>query len=133
MRQHERHAAGSELQQCIEACLACYQSCRQTSMNHCLETGGRHVEPDHFRLMSACAEICRTSADFMLIGTSLHKVVCGACADVCEACATSCADIGDMAACVDACRRCAESCRAMVASGPPRASQGSSHPGATRN
>jgi hypothetical protein len=27
------------------------------------------VEPKHFRLMMACAEICRTSAHFMLLNT----------------------------------------------------------------
>ena len=26
-------------------------------MNHCLKTGGKHVEPDHFRLMLNCAEM----------------------------------------------------------------------------
>jgi len=40
-----------------------------TAMNYCLEMGGKHTEPAHFRLMMACAEMCRTSAHFMLIGT----------------------------------------------------------------
>ena len=44
-------------------------------------SGGEHVAPPHFRLMMACAEICRTSAHFMLIGTPHHKHTCGECAE----------------------------------------------------
>jgi hypothetical protein len=50
-----------EMSRCIEICLSSYKTCLSTAMNHCLETGGKHVEPAHFRLMMACAEICRTS------------------------------------------------------------------------
>src|SRR5206468_10759424 len=49
-----------EMNRCIETCLSCYRTCLGTAMNLCLETGGKHVEPAHFRLMMACAEICRT-------------------------------------------------------------------------
>ena len=83
--------------------------------NHCLPAGGRHVEPEHFRLMLACAEICRTSAHVMLIGTEHHKHMCRECADVCEDCARSCEAVGDMQHCVEQCRACAESCRKMAA------------------
>ena len=51
---------------CIDECISCHQTCLQTAMGHCLETGGKHVEPVHFRLMMSCAEICQTSANFML-------------------------------------------------------------------
>ena len=84
-------------------------------MNHRLEAGDRHIEPKHFRLMMACAEICQTSANVMLMGSDLHKHTCAGCAEVCEECARSCEQVGDMQECVDACRRCAESCRKMAA------------------
>ena len=58
-----------KMQACIDECLRCYQTCLGMASNHCLEVGGRHVEPAHFRLMLACAETCRTSAHLMLIGT----------------------------------------------------------------
>jgi hypothetical protein len=83
-------------------------------MNHCLEAGGKHVEPTHFRLMINCAEICRTAADFMLSNSPLHARICAACAEVCDACAQSCEQVGDMDECVQVCRRCAESCRKMA-------------------
>jgi hypothetical protein len=108
------HWMNAQMQQCIDHCLACHSVCLREAMNHCLETGGRHSEPAHFRLMINCAEICQTSANFMLSHSALHARVCGVCAEVCEACARSCEQVSDMDECVQACRRCAESCRQMA-------------------
>lgn len=102
-----------DMQHCIDDCLHCYRSCMQESMNHCLETGGRHTEPAHFRLMINCAELCRTAASFMLSNSTMHGAVCAACAQVCEACADSCEQVGGMDDCVRACRACMESCARM--------------------
>ena len=103
-----------EMQQCIENCQECHAVCLSHAANHCLEAGGAHVEPSHFRLMMDCAQICQTSADFMLRGSAHHAHVCAECADVCEDCAKSCEAVGEMDDCVAACRKCAESCRAMA-------------------
>jgi hypothetical protein len=106
-----------ELQRCISECLNCYAICTE-SKSYWLEQGGQHAEPTHIALLDACAEICRTSAHFMLIGSDLHSRTCGVCAEVCDRCAESCEQLGDdeqMRACADACRRCAESCRRMAA------------------
>jgi hypothetical protein len=81
---------------------------------HCLETGEKHVEPVHFRTMLDCAEICQTSANFMLRNSALHAHTCRACAEICTACADSCEAVGEMDECVETCRRCAESCRKMA-------------------
>jgi hypothetical protein len=104
-----------DMQRCIDNCLSCYATCLGMAANHCLELGGKHVEKPHFTLMLACAEICRTSAHFMLLGTPLHKKTCADCADICTQCADDCERVGDMDDCVAACRRCAESCREMAA------------------
>ena len=104
-----------DMQQCIDECLNCHRVCLQMAMNHCLEQGGKHVEPRHFRTMLACAEICQTSANFMLMGSELHKITCGACAQVCNECAVNSEGLDGMEECVQACRRCAESCRRMAA------------------
>lgn len=109
------HLLGEEMQNCIEECLDCHRICLQEAMNHCLEKGGKHLEPTHFRLMMNCAEICQTSANFMLSGSQHHKLTCGVCAQICEACAQSCEQVGEMEECVRACRRCAESCQKMAA------------------
>jgi hypothetical protein len=100
--------------ECVDACLHCYRTCLQTAMNHCLESGGHHVEPAHFRLMTNCAELCRTTADFLLSSSHMHDRVCAVCAEVCSACADSCEQVGEMDACVQACRHCEQSCREMA-------------------
>lgn len=109
------HKMDPAMQACIDECLRCYSVCLSTAMGHCLEMGGQHTEKRHFTLMMACAEICRTAAHFMLIGSRHHKHTCGECAEICAECADDCERIGDMQECVEACRRCAESCRRMAA------------------
>ena len=112
----EQTAMKQDMQRCIEACELCHRTCLQLAMNHCLETGGRHIEPELFRLMTNCAELCQTAANFMLSSSSMHTRVCAACAYVCEACATNCEKVGDMDESVRVCRRGAESCRQMAES-----------------
>lgn len=99
----------------IHASLGCYQTCLGTAMTHCLEQGGEHTKPPHFRLMMACAEVCRTTAHLMLVGSPHHKQFCAKCAEICEECAKDCERLDGMEACVEACRHCAESCRKMAA------------------
>lgn len=85
------------------------------AMTHCLVVGGKHVEPHHFRLMMDCADVCRSTADFMLRESPFHPRTCAVCAEICAACAESCRNLDGMEDCVKDCRRCAESCRAMAA------------------
>mgnify|MGYP003578519435 CR=1 FL=1 len=105
----------ANIEQCIEHCVDCHHICLETAMNHCLKMGGKHTEPAHFRLMINCAEICQTSANFMLSGSDLHKLTCGVCAEVCRRCADDCERVGDMESCVKSCRNCADSCASMAA------------------
>lgn len=109
-----------QMRQCIDHCLHCYRVCRETALNHCLETGDRHIETRHVRLMLDCAQICDTAASFMMGNSELHAKVCAVCADVCEACAQSCQEIGGMDACVQACQQCAEVCEQMAGARPGR-------------
>ena len=108
------------MRSCVDECLRFYQTCLGTAMTHCLEIGGKHVEPafqafdGHFRLIMACAEICRTSAHFMLLHSPHHMHTCAECADICEECAKDYERVSDMDDCVKACRDCAESCRRMA-------------------
>ena len=107
----------ARMEECINQCLACQRICLET-VQHCLTRGGKHADAEHIRLLLDCADICRTSADFMLRGSPLHVRTCAVCAEVCESCAESCESIGDddtMRRCAEACRACAESCRTMAA------------------
>ena len=107
--------AGAEMQACIDACLSSYQTCLSTAMTHGLDVGGEHGEREHFTLMMACAEICRVTAHFLLIGSAHHRHLCAECAEICAQCAADCERLGDMEACVAACRRCADHCTRMAA------------------
>ena len=103
-----------DLQRCIEACQACHEICLEM-ITHCLSQGGKHASPDHIRTLIDCAQICETSADFMIRDSALHPHICRACAEVCERCAVSCEQLGgaEMKRCAEECRRCADECRKM--------------------
>jgi hypothetical protein len=105
-----------QMQECLENCKECHAICIQTTQ-HCLEMGGKHAQVAHIRLLLDCAQICQTSADFMLRESSHHPSTCGICAEICLACAKDCEGIGQddsmMKKCAEICRRCAESCRQM--------------------
>ena len=110
------HPLDDRMQECIDRCQTCQEACLET-VNHCLQKGGKHADAKHISTLLACAEICDTSARFMLLGSEYHARVCEVCAEICEACAVSCDRMGDdetMRACADECRRCAESCQQMA-------------------
>ena len=111
------HETALDMQGCIEECLDCHRVCSATLL-HCLHMGGKHVEPEHIALMLDCAQICQTSADFMLRSSAFHARTCALCAEVCDRCADDCERIDShdtpMNLCADSCRRCAESCRHMA-------------------
>ena len=112
------HHMSAEMQECISNCTECHAICVETAA-HCLEMGGQHASAEHITTLLDCAQICATSADFMLRGSPLHPQVCGVCAEACERCAADCERLanGDelMLRCAEICRRCAESCRSMAA------------------
>ena len=62
---------------CIQNCQDCHRACLQT-LAYCLRQGGRHAEGDHLRLLMDCADICLTSAAFMIRGSDLHAHTCAA-------------------------------------------------------
>ena len=110
--------SGGEIQQCIQICLDCHRICHNTMMTYCLQQGGHYAESKHVQLMLDCAEICQTSANFMIRSSDLHYLTCQVCADVCDRCAEQCEQFTDdvqMQVCAEKCRQCATSCRQMVA------------------
>lgn len=106
-------ATTTQMQECIDNCGKCHAMCLSMATNFCLEKGGDHVGPGHFRLMLDCAQICAVSVDFMLRNSKHAPHVCAECADICDDCADSCRVVGDMDECVEACRACARLCRMM--------------------
>ncbi|RYG24099.1 four-helix bundle copper-binding protein [bacterium] len=102
----------------IDLCLECHSMCERTSV-HCLDMGGEHASGDHQTALRDCAQICATSADFMIRQSPIHKFTCRVCAEACRRCEAECRRIsgGDsiMERCADTCKRCAESCERMAA------------------
>ena len=104
-----------EMSTCISNCEECARHCTHL-VSYCLNLGGAHADAGHIRLLLDCAGICRTAAEFMARGSTLHGLVCHPCAQICDRCAVDCErfeDDDEMAMCAAACRRCAESCREM--------------------
>ena len=113
---HDEHDH-DELDACIEACLQCHVVCTMTAQ-YCLAQGGDHAAIDLVGVLLDCAQICQTSADFMVRGSPYHSITCGACAAVCRGCAEACGAIEgseEMAHCAEVCAACAESCERMAA------------------
>lgn len=108
-------STNADMQRCIDECKSCHDVCLET-ISHCLELGGDHAAPAHIRLLMDCAEICETSANFMIRGSEVHGFTCATCAEICERCARECDRFDDafMKQCAEMCRRCAESCRQMA-------------------
>lgn len=110
------HHPDDEIKKCAQLCQDCQALCIET-IQHCLKLGGRHAAPQHIGLLLDCAEICETTAHYLLRRSSLHDRICGICADVCRQCGDDCSHMaGDdevLRQCVEMCRRCAESCERM--------------------
>ncbi len=66
------------MQQCLQDCLQCSQTCEGEATPHCLDAGGRHAEPTDLDLMLNCAEICRTATDLLFdeLGAARSSVRC---------------------------------------------------------
>ncbi len=105
----------TEMQQCIQMCHDCENTCQQTLM-YCLGQGGKYAETALIRLLLDCTALCQTCTALMLHDSEFAGRLCTLCADLCERWAASCEQFaGDaqLAACAQSCRRCAASCRAM--------------------
>jgi hypothetical protein len=101
---------------CLENCAACERVCTET-LAAVLSRPDRQVDTVLVRLLMDCADICGTSAHFLMRKSEFHPSTCRACADVCAACAAACEkQIGDedLTWCARACRRCAASCEEMA-------------------
>lgn len=106
-----------EIQQCIEECLNCHAACTMTAQ-YALGEGGDKADAGLVGVLLDCAEICQTSANFMLRGSPYHGATCAACAELCRATEDALRDFGDdeqMAHCAEMCATCATSCERMAA------------------
>ena len=113
----EGHHTDEEMKKCIQLCRDCHAICTQT-IAHCLKLGGRHATLDHIRLMVDCAQMCATSADYMVRESPFHDRICRLCSELCKECGKDCQQVaGDdqmVKECIEMCRKCAASCERMA-------------------
>ncbi len=123
----DERSSAPEMQACIDSCLECHKQCLSEATNGHLEADRLQAKSHHFRMLLNCAEICQTSANFLLSKSPFYGHLCNVCAQICEACAQGCYETLGMAACAAQCRQCAESCcgmARMAANGIPYGSCG---------
>jgi hypothetical protein len=108
------HAYSSEIEDAVAKLLHCHRTCLGMAMTHCVEMGGEHARPQHLRLMLDCAQVCATTADFLLRKSQFHTQVAALCADICDTCAADCGQVGQMEESEAACRACAQACRVVA-------------------
>lgn len=104
---HARH-----LRDAVEACTEARSTCLRTA-TYCIETGGRHLKPDHLRLLMDAAEVAGLHAGFLLRGSQYRDHTAAAAIAVLRAAAADCDGFegdGHMLHCAEACRRAADSC-----------------------
>lgn len=103
-----------EMQECVEACLACHSMCEET-MSYCLQQGGR-MDAQIMRALMDCTEMTRLCADMIMRRSPMTTDMCAMCARACEMCAEACKAMPDdaqLTKCAEMCRRCAQTCRSM--------------------
>lgn len=105
-----------QIDKCLENCWACHRVCLGT-ITQFLEMGGEQAQLSRIRLLRDSAEICQTTANFLIRNSEMQAVICSACAEICLRCAKEYKQFGSPLTeeCVDACERCAESCQLIVA------------------
>jgi hypothetical protein len=103
----------TKMDQCIQNCLNCFRVCEQTLAEALY--GNSQNFSQALILIKSCAEICHTSAKFMMMNSAFHVDTCAVCAKVCIECADTCESLGDenLRECIEACRKCAQSCSEM--------------------
>ena len=113
-----KEATGSHMNECIDHCLKSYRACTLL-ISHCLSMGGEHAAEEHITKLATCAQMCQTSATFMMYNSDYHRETCRLCAKLCITCAEDCERIADgdeeMLECAAICRECAEHCERMSA------------------
>lgn len=118
-QQHKMEGMGMAMPMtgCIDHCVASHRMCLETAA-YVTKQGGALATASLLAMLTDCAELCQTTANSMLRDSSLHLILCRACAEACERCAQECLRHGDdaqMARCSNTCKECAASCRDMAA------------------
>ena len=100
-------------QACINHCTRCHAVCLRTAA-HCLRAG---CGAEMIATLQVCADLCRASADTLLRASTLQRIVCRACAEVCAKCAAACEALvndAQLKECTAVCLSCFDACAAIA-------------------
>ncbi len=101
----------NQIDDCTQDCLNCHTVCYDAAMR--IIQGGERRRAEHISSMLNCAELCLTTAHFLLSNSLFYTAICQVCADVCTRCKELCASMGEGES-ANACQACAESCRQLA-------------------
>jgi hypothetical protein len=116
MRGLETMPMDSEMKECLENCMNCYESCSE-AVARAVELGGRHAAAAQITLLMDCAEICLIHANYLRRASPRQSRLAAVCVDVCGQCAAECRTMAVdniFKQCAAVCERCMNSCERMA-------------------
>jgi hypothetical protein len=108
-KMHNNKEVITKLFNCAAACEYCADAC--------LNEDNIKMLVECIRLDKDCADICRTTANFLSRDSKQSNELLRVCADICRACAEECEKHDHHDHCIEcarACRECEEACRSLV-------------------
>lgn len=104
------------IEKCISACYACSAACEKCA-TLCLHEDDVKKMIQCILLDRECSALCLATAKILSIGADNFQMLCKACEDMCNTCATECGKHADMLhckECAEACRYCADMCSKLI-------------------
>lgn len=101
---------------CALICLDCQRHCAE-AVSFCLQKGDDFLEVAPIQTLLECMHDCKTTAGFLLLGSSFYPRSCQSCAEACLQCAEACEqfEYEQLLECAKICRSCAEACQEVLA------------------
>lgn len=95
----------------IDKCLQCASMCSAYLEEHKQLSG----DSSTLKIVLECISICLSTAKLISIGGQNAQIMCNACIEICEYCASSFEANRDMGSfeCAEACKNCVEGCRQL--------------------
>lgn len=118
---HHDQTPNAPMQHCLDACTACARICERCADDMIGMDSGGHKELQDLciRLCQDCADLCALSARWISRMSPSTELLCRACAEMCDRCASVCEQHSShhplCGECAVECRRCAAACRDMAA------------------
>lgn len=103
---------------CAKACSDCQRECDACATHCAHQLAEGHDE--HLKTLATCRDcstICAAAAEIVAAGGPFAAIICEACAEACNRCATECRKFPHdkhMQACAEECSKCEKECKDML-------------------